>query len=618
MIRIFIFLLVILSLAFGFSWIADHPGVVTLNWQGKDIRTSLMVVVVALVSLVAIILFVWGILRGVIGFPSILSRFLTNRRRDRGYTALSKGLIAAGTGDKVLARRLTKESSKLLTNEPLVELLEAQTCLLEGNHDAARGRFQSMLENEDTKLLGLRGLYLEAEREGAREATRQYAEQASKLAPSLAWAGNAKLQNQTLDGDWEGALGTLESNRAAGLIDKPTAIRHRAVLLTARAIAEEPANPDLAAKLAREAHRIAPDLVPAAVIGATALARGNHLRKASKMIETTWSKNPHRELAETYIHLRMGDSASDRLQRARTLAKLRTNHPEGNMAIAQAALDAKQWDVARDAMKPVLLNNLTERACLIMADLEEAEHGDAGRMRDWLSRAVRAPRDAKWTADGYTSEVWLPVSPTTGEIDVFEWKVPVEQLQETKAPIDIGGLAEPLKTIPARQSNDTPSQSPEKEGDKQMDEGLSDDTKQLDKTGKAAAIVGTAGVIAASATANEDVKQQLANESISSLEGEEEKEQSDLPDEEDNSDEGNADIEEGKIVELVAEVNDRPAKEENPEPMSDGDAKSNVDGDKNPKEPAQPVATIFPLKHRPDDPGVDEEQPVPKDRFKLF
>ena len=394
MIRIFIFLLLILSLGFGFAWIADHPGVVTLNWQGRDIRTSLMVVVVALVVLVAILLFVWGILRGVIGFPTILSRFLTNRRRDRGYSALSKGLIAAGTGDKVLARRLTKESSKLLANEPLVELLEAQTALLEDNREAARGRFQSMLENDETKLLGLRGLYLEAEREGAREASRQYAEQASVLAPSLAWAGNAKLHNQTLDGDWEAALGTLESNRSAGLIEPALAKRHRAVLLTARAISEEAVNPDLAAKLAKEAHRLAPELVAAAVVGATALVRGNNLRKAAKLIEACWAKNPHPELAEAYVHLRVGDSATDRLKRAKTLAKLRVNHPEGNMVIAECAIEAKQWDTALEAMKPVLVDNLTERACLIMADLEEGEHGDAGRMRYWLTRAVRAPRDA--------------------------------------------------------------------------------------------------------------------------------------------------------------------------------------------------------------------------------
>jgi HemY protein len=60
-----------------------------------------------------------------------------------------------------------------------------------------------------------------------------------------------------------------------------------------------------------------------------------------------------------------------------------------------------------------------------MADLEEAETGDPGRVREWLGRAVRAPADAAWTADGVVSEAWHPVSPVTGRLDAFEWRVPV-------------------------------------------------------------------------------------------------------------------------------------------------------------------------------------------------
>jgi HemY protein len=250
-----------------------------------------------------------------------------------------------------------------------------------------------------------------------------------------------------MDGDWESALQTLESNRAAGLIEKEPAKRQRAVLLTARAMAEEAANPDLAIKLASEAHRLAPDLIAAALIGASACIRGNKLRKASKMLETTWKLSPHPDLADTYVHMRVGDSAGDRLKRAQALAKIGSTNPVVGLAIAEASIEAKDWKSAREAMQFIIKENLTERACLIMADIEEGEHGDAGRMREWLAKAVRAPRDAVWTAEGYTSKIWLPASPVTGDIDVFEWKIPVEQLQVSHETIDIGDLAEPLKIM---------------------------------------------------------------------------------------------------------------------------------------------------------------------------
>ena len=62
-----------------------------------------------------------------------------------------------------------------------------------------------------------------------------------------------------------------------------------------------------------------------------------------------------------------------------------------------------------------------------MARIEGGEKRDAGRVREWLARAVRAPRDAVWMADGVVSNEWAPISPVTGALDAFEWRVPPDQ-----------------------------------------------------------------------------------------------------------------------------------------------------------------------------------------------
>ena len=62
-----------------------------------------------------------------------------------------------------------------------------------------------------------------------------------------------------------------------------------------------------------------------------------------------------------------------------------------------------------------------------MADIEEAD-GDVGRAREWMSRAMRAAPDPAWTADGVVSDRWQPVSPVTGRLDAFQWKVPVAEI----------------------------------------------------------------------------------------------------------------------------------------------------------------------------------------------
>ena len=40
-----------------------------------------------------------------------------------------------------------------------------------------------------------------------------------------------------------------------------------------------------------------------------------------------------------------------------------------------------------------------------MAELEQRQHGDEGRAREWMIRALRARRDPAWTADGFRFRV---------------------------------------------------------------------------------------------------------------------------------------------------------------------------------------------------------------------
>jgi HemY protein len=218
----------------------------------------------------------------------------------------------------------------------------------------------------------------------------------------------------------------LERNRAAGMIDRNTYRRQRAVLLTARALAAEEENRDAARTLAVDATKLAPDLVPAAALAGRLLAEGGERRKAGRILEAAWKQNPHPDLAEAYAHVRLADSARDRLTRMQGLAKLAPGHAESALAVARAALDAREFATAREALSS-LTAAPTQRVAMLMAELEGLE-GDEGRAREWMGRALNAARDPAWTADGYVSERWLPVSPVTGRLDAFEWKVPVAEL----------------------------------------------------------------------------------------------------------------------------------------------------------------------------------------------
>src|SRR5262249_33062529 len=145
-------------------------------------------------------------------------------------------------------------------------------------------------------------------------------EEAAKHASVPVWAGQAVLEFRCVAGDWSGALERLERNMRSGLIDKRTFPRQRALLLTPQAQAPGRRDRERASPPAREAAKLAPDLVPTAALAGRLHGEAGERRRAARIIERAWRANPHPDLAAAYAALRPGDSARQRLSRVETLA----------------------------------------------------------------------------------------------------------------------------------------------------------------------------------------------------------------------------------------------------------------------------------------------------------
>ena len=447
MIRVVLFLVAVALVATGVAWFADRPGDVVLTWMGYRIETSLMVAALAVLMFAIVLMLAWSTLRGIVRTPEQLSLFFRHRRAMKGYAAISRGLIAIGSGDLKLARKAADDAGRLSPGDPLTLLLAAQSAQMAGDRAGAERAFRAMTRHDETKLLGLRGLYIEAQRRNDAVAARRVAEEAAKAAPALAWAGQAVLDDRCAASDWDGALGAL--GRMERALDKADYRRKRAVLLAARALALNDTDRDAALAAVLEAVKLAPDLVPAAALAGRRLAEAGEWRKARRILEKAWAANPHPDIAEAYANLRLADSARERLARMQKLAAMAPGHIESALALARAALDARDFTAARTALAPCLAAP-TQRVAALMAAIEDTEHGDEGRVREWMSRAVRASGDAAWTADGVVSDRWLPVSPN-GRLDGYQWRVPLAEIGVTRPVIEVTpSSARPAASLPDR------------------------------------------------------------------------------------------------------------------------------------------------------------------------
>src|SRR5205085_10835602 len=102
----------------------------------------------------------------------------------------------------------------------------------------------------------------------------------------------------------------------------------------------------------------------------------------------------------------------------------------------------------------------TQRVAMLMAEIERNEHGDSGRTRAWTLRAVRALHDPVWTADGYVSDRWRPVSPVSGRLDAFQWQTPLAALPSDRNVVEATPFEEAMLAPPAREAAPQPVAAP--------------------------------------------------------------------------------------------------------------------------------------------------------------
>ncbi len=456
MFRAFWFILLLAALSLGAALLADNPGQISIQWLGYEIETSVGVLFTALFVLsflLASVFRIWSFFRRA---PRRISRARQDWRRQRGYKALTQGMVAVAAGDAIEARRLSRKAEALLAEPPLTMLLSAQAAQLSGDEKAAGKFFDAMAEQPETKYLGLSGKLKQAMEEGDQDSALELAEQASNLKPKTETATATLLDLQIKKQDWEKAEKTVKKSIKNKTVDSTTGRRRRALMLFQRSLEEEnDGKLGDALSHAQRANNLAPDFVPAAIRTARLLQSAGKRRKAAAVIEEIWVSNPHPHLAEVMGELAPGAGPQERMRTIERLAGYNKDHEESHLAIAKAALSAGMWQEAREHLLAAAQNHSSARVCRYMAELEEAERSDVSASREWLRRASIADPDSVWLCKDCGNAVaeWEPVCSRCEKFDTLEWKIPprVIRIDAEIAPDALGGTGqEIIQTLDAK------------------------------------------------------------------------------------------------------------------------------------------------------------------------
>ena len=460
LIKILSFVAMVMLISFGAGRLMEAKGGVTIQYSGVELsfgalQAALLVLglLISLWLLLKLLGLVIALLRFINGDETALSRYFDRNRERRGFEALSDGLMALASGEGRDAMAKAKKADRLLNRPDLTNLIVAQAAVANGDRQTAKATYKKLLKDPKTRFVGTYGLLQQHLQDGDTELALKLAEHAFALKPKHGETQDALLKLQAGQEDWHGVRATLTAKLKHGTLPKDVHKRRDAIfaLSQARDLRAEGKLQE-AQSYAVEANKLAPSLVPAALLAAEGHREQNNGTQASRILRAAWRLAPHPELASGFAALAPDEEAAARLKRFEQFTKGTDSHPETKMLMAELYVALADFDAARRALGELAKTDPTMRALTILAAIERGDGADDQSVRQLLTQAISAQRDPQWICEncGHVDHDWEPVCLNCEAIDSIAWKRPPmsEAVSPDMLPLIVGHMAQGAADLP--------------------------------------------------------------------------------------------------------------------------------------------------------------------------
>ena len=223
--KVVAFLVVIAGLAVLAGFMSDSGETLRIWAFGREYTLGPLQMVIAallLVALVWLVLKLIGLLSATFRFlngdETAISRFFDRNRERKGYAAMSDALVALASGEPVAAMQRARAAERLLNKPELTTLLLAQAAEAAGDGKAAVSAYKSLLQQDSTRFVAVRGLLRHKLAEGDTDTALKLAEKAFALKPRHSETQDILLKLQADQCRLEGrAHDAWEKSCAAGI-----------------------------------------------------------------------------------------------------------------------------------------------------------------------------------------------------------------------------------------------------------------------------------------------------------------------------------------------------------------------------------------------------------------
>ena len=486
--KILLFVAAIAGLTLGAGYLMESDGGVMLTVAGVEYTLSPLMSVIAL-GVLLVVLWVFlkllsllvATLKFINGDETALSRYFDRSRERRGFQALTEGMMALASGEGRAAMDKARKAERLLRRPELTNLITAQAAEITGDKRKAEEVYKRLLQDDQTRFVGVRGLMKQKLEDGNTETALKLAETAFALKPRHVETSDTLLKLQADSEDWKGARATLNAKLKHGTLPRDVHRRRDAVLALSEAkslLSEDSSISEREDFI--EANRLSPDLIPAAAMAARSYIAKGKPRFAMRILKKAWEAQPHPDLAAAYGEIEPKETPQERIKRFQALVKPTPDHPETKTLMAELQLAAEDFPAARKALGDLWEVDPTARSLTILAAIEKGEGASDDIVKGWLARAVNAPRGPQWVCDSCHNihGEWVPVCGNCGALDSLSWTAP--PADESTGPVSVEmlplivGAPEPVSgeivlseglddaSLEGEEADETPKEEPAK------------------------------------------------------------------------------------------------------------------------------------------------------------
>ncbi|MDP4064002.1 Lipopolysaccharide assembly protein B [Rhodobacteraceae bacterium IMCC1933] len=460
LVKILSFVAMVMLISYGAGRLMEARGGVMIQYAGLELSFGALQAALLVLGLLVtfwlvlkLLGLVVALLRFINGDETALSRYFDRNRERRGFEALSDGLMALASGDGRDAMAKAKKADRLLNRPDLTNLIMAQAAVANGDRQTAKATYKKLLKDPKTRFVGTYGLLQQHLQDGDTEVALKLAEHAFALKPRHGETQDVLLKLQAGQEDWRGVRTTLTAKLKHGTLPKDVHKRRDAVfaLSQSRDLRAE-GKLEEAQTYAVEANRLAPGLVPAALLSAEGHREQKNVKQASRILRAAWQLAPHPDLAAGFAALVPDEAPAARLKRFGQFTKGTESHPETKMLMAELYVALADFDAARRALGDLAKTDHTMRALTILAAIERGDGADDQSVRQLLTQAISAQRDPQWICDncGHVHHDWEPVCLNCEAIDSITWKRPPmsEAVSPDMLPLIVGHMARSDEDFP--------------------------------------------------------------------------------------------------------------------------------------------------------------------------